>query len=112
VLEDDNMPAIALEVQEEMQCVQKMGEGGSKEGKDGQQTLTAEKPHDADPGGIVCLLTHALYLGEAGARVCECVSTLSWPERVKYRRSGVAYNFHLRLPLTGSAHSVLVSDTC
>jgi hypothetical protein len=79
------MPAIALEVQEEMQCVQKMGECGSKKGKEGQQTLTAEKPHDADPGGIVCLLTHALDLGEAGARVCECVSKLSWPERVKYR---------------------------
>jgi hypothetical protein len=106
------MRAIALEVQEEMQCVQKMGEGGSNEGKEGQQTLTAEKLHDADPGGIVCLLAHALYLGEAGARVCGCVSMLSWPERVKYRSSGVADNFHLCLPLTGSAHIVLASDIC
>jgi hypothetical protein len=53
VLKRIYMPAIAVEVQEEMKCVQKMGEGRSKEGKEGQQTLTAEKPHDADLGGIV-----------------------------------------------------------
>jgi hypothetical protein len=105
------MPANALEVQKEIQCVQKMGEGGSKEGKEVSKRSRLRSRMTPILVVSFAYLTHALYLGEAGASVCECVSMLSWPERVKYRRSGVVYNFHLRLPLTDSAHIVLVSDT-
>jgi hypothetical protein len=48
VLKRIYMPAIALKVQEEMQCVQKMGEGGSKEGKEGQSYTTEVVPSFAE----------------------------------------------------------------